>query len=123
VTRRRVGAGLAVAGALLVAYAAVVVLWRDPATDLYARWQQQRLDDALEKEFVEYRATEARTIAWAPGADSLAEPRQEVADSSRAVAVAARRAQARLQLGQPLGRIRIPKLGVDAVFVHGTRWA
>jgi hypothetical protein len=51
---RRLAVSLSVLGLLLVAYAAVVILWRDPATDLYARWQQHRLDDALAQEFVEF---------------------------------------------------------------------
>jgi sortase A len=112
---------------VLVAYAAAVVLWRDPATDLYARWQQQRLDDALAKEFVEFRAA-AVPVAYDPGAPD-AEPldgkRQAAAaeDLQAAVAANARRLEGRLRLGQPLGRIEIPELGVEAVFVHGTRWA
>jgi sortase A len=39
-----------------------------------------------------------------------------------AITADARRFRAGLELGQPLGRIEIQKLGLDAVFVHGTRW-
>jgi sortase A len=127
VTRRRIGTALAIVGALLVAYAAAVVLWRDPATDLYARWQQHRLDDALAKEFVQFRAA-AVPAAYDPGtldAEPLDGKRQTAAaeDLQAAVAANARRLEGRLRLGQPLGRIEIPELGVEAVFVHGTRWA
>jgi sortase A len=123
--RRRLAACLIVLGSLMVAYAAVVVLWRDPATDLYARWQQERLDDALAKEFVEFRSVAAVAGAGPPDADPLdgkglsAAPTPDPA----AVAVNAGRLQRKLRQGQPLGRIFIPKLGVEAVFVHGTRWA
>lgn len=123
--RRRLGIVLIVLGALLVAYAAAVVLWRDPATDLYARWQQHRLDGALAKEFVEYRAAAVSSGPGAPKGDSL-DRKQQVAvaaDLQAAVAANALRFERRLKVGQPLGRIDIPKLDVDAVFVHGTRWA
>jgi sortase A len=122
--RRRLAAGLIVLGSLLVAYAAVVVLWRDPATDLYARWQQQRLDDALAKEFVEFKALAVHTGTGSPGSAALDGERQAAApDPAAVVAGNARRLERRLRLGQPLGRMAIPKLGVEAVFVHGTRWA
>jgi sortase A len=124
--RGRLAASLIVLGSFLVAYAAVVVLWRDPATDLYARWQQQRLDDALAKEFVEFRALALHTGTGPPGSDPLGGKRQAAAparDPAAAVAGNASSLQKRLRLGQPLGRIMIPKLGVEAVFVHGTRWA
>jgi sortase A len=123
--RRRLAVGLIFLGSLLVAYAAVVVLWRDPATDLYARWQQHRLDDALAQEFVEFQALAVRSGTGLVEVDPPdATRRTAVAeDLEAAVAANARRLQRRLRLGQPLGRIEIPKLGVEAVFVHGTRWA
>ena len=121
--RRGLAASLIVVGALLVAYAALVVLWRDPATDLYARWQQQRLDDALTQEFARFEPA-AVPSGPAPEGDGLRVKREEAAsDPAVAVEADARRLQKRLRLGQPLGRITIPKLDVDAVFVHGTRWA
>jgi sortase A len=123
--RRRLAIGLIVLGSLLVAYAAAVILWRDPATDLYARWQQERLDDALAEEFVEFQAVSVRSGRDAGEADPLDAKREAAVaeDAEAAVAANSRRLQRRLRLGQPLGRIEIPELGVDAVFVHGTRWA
>ena len=52
-TRRRLGVVLAVLGVLVAAYAATVVLWRDPATDLYARWKQHELSEDLDEAFAE----------------------------------------------------------------------
>lgn len=122
--RRHLAVGLILLGSLLVAYAATVVLWRDPVTDLYARWQQEHLDDALAKEFVEFRAVALHSGNGPPSFDLLS-GRQEAdpPDPTIAVAADARRLQKRLRLGQPLGRITIPRLDVEAAFVHGTRWA
>jgi sortase A len=110
---RRLGTLLAAAGVLLVAYAAVTVLWRDPLTDLYARWRQSQLSSELERTFSEFRA-ENRQPPAAAGADDRAR--------QRAIAVSARRFRSQLELGQPLGRIVVPRLAIDPVFLHGTRW-
>lgn len=48
--RRRLGTTLIVIGLLVLAYAAAVLFWRDPVTDVYARYQQHRLASQLEEE-------------------------------------------------------------------------
>jgi sortase A len=107
--RRRLGTFLIVAGLLLLAYASAVLFWRDPITDVYSRYQQHRLSGQLEREFE----------AWHPAED----PGPSLAARKDALAREARRFQRRVRLGQPLGRIAIPRLGVKMAFVHGTRWA
>jgi sortase A len=107
--RRRLGTTLIVAGLVVFAYAAAVLFWRDPVTDLYARYQQHKLSGQLEREF----------DAWHP----IADPGESLAAREAAVAREARRFQRSVHLGQALGRIEIPRLGVKAVFVQGTRWA
>jgi sortase A len=122
--RRRLAVSLIVVGTLAVAYASVVVLWRDPATDLYARWQQHRLDDELEQEFVEFRSVALATGTAPADFDRPGASREaDAPDPTTAVAADARRLQRRLELGDPLGRLTIPELDLDVVFVHGTRWA
>ncbi len=69
--RRGLAAGLIVLGSLLVAYAAAVVLWRDPATGLYASWQQQQLDDALAAEFAEFQPAAVQSGHGAPASDAV----------------------------------------------------
>ena len=113
--RRRLGTVLVVAGALLLAYAAATLFWRDPVTDDYARYQQHKLESALAAEFRDYR--ELQRAAGGTGNASA-----DLAAVRKAVKLSARRFRGRLELGQPLGRIVVPKLGLDAVFVHGTRW-
>ena len=124
--RRRAGIVLVSAGVLIALYAAAVVAWRDPATDLYARWKQHELsaelDDVFARESSLYvTAREDVELASTHAAD--APSATERLESSRlAVAKAASKLDRRLELGKPLGRMRIPKMGLDAVFVHGTRW-
>jgi sortase A len=117
--RRRLAVVLMVSGALLAAYAAVVVLWRDPVTDIYNRWQQHRLDGALADTFADFQESEADLTSQRAGAVSAVDD----ATARRELIAAANRFDRRIKLGQPLGRIVVPRLGLNKVFVHGTRWA
>ena len=111
---RRLGTILAVGGLLVLAYAAAVLFWRDPVTDLYSRYQQNRLDSALSAEFE----------AWDSELPSTrAEPARGGLSAARAATAAdARRFLGTLEQGQAFGRLEIPRIDVDAVVVHGTRW-
>jgi sortase A len=117
--RRGLALALMGAGIVLALYAAVVVFWRDPVTDLYARWQQHRLDDALADTFAEFEASEATLASQRAGAVAAVD---EAAARQQLIA-SARRFDRKLKVGQPLGRIIVPRLGLNKVFVHGTRWA
>jgi sortase A len=126
VGRRRLGGILVAVGVLVLAYVVAVVLWRDPATDLYARWRQHQLSSELDRAFASERAgfVSAReefrlhvgSAASPPTVEDLLRAEQ------LAVARAANRAHRRLKLGKPLGRITVPRIGLKAVFVQGTRW-
>ncbi len=120
--RRRLGAVLVVLGVLVLAYAATVVLWRDPATDLYARWKQNELSDTLEETFAAYEASVATSAATAPSVTDVPTERERLESAQLAVARAANELHAELRKGKALGRIHVPKIGLDSVFVHGTRW-
>jgi sortase A len=105
-------------GVFVLAYGAATLFWRDPITDLYARWQQHRLDDALAASIAEFRESEAQLAgqrAGAVGAVGVTQRRRELVAT-------ARRFDRRLRIGQPLGRIIVPRLKLNKVFVHGTRW-
>jgi sortase A len=119
--RRRLGKILIALGIVLVAYSAAIVFWGDPATYLYARWKQQQLAGELNKEFADYAASagvNALAVERSRGATPL-----EIAQAQRElVERAANRLNHRLKMSQPLGRIKIPRLGVNAIFVQGTRW-
>ena len=119
--RRRLGTVLIVGGLLVLAYVAAVLFWRDPVTDVYNRYQQNRLESALEQEF---SAWESASPPAEPesGEDAAEEPAQtSLAAARAATARDARRFRSGLELGQAFGRIEIPSIGVEAVVVHGTR--
>jgi sortase A len=121
VNRRRLGAILVVFGVLVAAYAATVVLWRDPATDLYARWKQHELREALDQAFAEQEPLSASRPAGESALGALSDEEVLVAEKL-AVARAANELHAKLKLGKALGRLEVPRLGLKTVFVHGTRW-
>lgn len=137
---RHIGTVLVVVGVLGLAYGATVYLWRDPVTDLWTRYKQHHLDDQLAKKFAEYRQGAGDSPATAvvlpaswnarasgqavAAADGGTEARQGPDDPAVMASVrrAAERMYESLELGEPLGRLVIPKLGIDPVFVNGTRW-
>jgi sortase A len=120
--RKRLAIVLIVVGAVLGAYAAAVVLWRDPVTDVYARWKQAQAEEALGATFAEFDDVLAPTAIGSNGGALAADPNAFAVEGSAAVAEAAEKMMARVRLGQPIGRIAIPRIGVKAVFIHGTRW-
>lgn len=111
--RRRLGTVLIVIGVAALAYAAATLFWRDPVTDVYARWKQNDLSSELDETFVNYRAS---------GRTMQVEKTVGVPERRKAVATAARAFKRDLARGRPIGRLVIPKLGIDPVFLHGTRW-
>jgi sortase A len=119
--RRRLGKILIVAGVLLVGYSAAVIFWRDPATDLYARWKQHQLAAELDDQFAAYAAVVDNTPA-VEEPDPAATPRQIAERSRERVEAAANRLNGKLKMGHALGRIKIARLDLNAVFVQGTRW-
>jgi sortase A len=119
--RRRLGKILIGLGILLVAYSGAIVFWGDPATALYANWKQHQLDGQLDDAFASY----ASTVDLTPPAraDERLLTDQEVAEYQRLrVAAAANKLNDNLKMGKALGRISIPRIDVNAIFVQGTRW-
>ena len=98
---------LIVAGALLLADAVATLLWQEPLSALYGRIQQGKLEDRLS-------ALEKAPLA---AVDQRALSRL---DASRRLAFAARSLARRSDDGDPLGKIRMPSIGVSEVFVEGT---
>jgi sortase A len=110
---RVTGAVLIVAGAASIVWALVVWQWQDPFTALYTTYQQHKLASAYGKEVARYQPPPAvvRT-ARAHGAS--------LASEERAVALAARLYRGTLTPGRPVGRIKVHRLGLNAILVAGT---
>lgn len=102
-TVRGLGALLAASGIGLLAWAGVTWAWEDPFTALYTKRQQQELARSYQQR-----------------AEAFAASGQLVAEQGGGSAAAARRYRRGLRTGDPVGRLRIPRLGVDMVVVQGT---
>jgi sortase A len=94
---------LIVAGGLLLADAAVTLLWQEPLSSVYAHAQQSRLKGRLAR------------LEAEPGP-----PRRRRASVSRRLSAAARALARGTRAGDPLGRLRVPRIGVSVVVVEGT---
>jgi sortase A len=105
---RVLGTALLAVGLGVLAWTLTVWLWQDPFTGLYTRYEQHRLSSALERQF----------------ADPLNRPPQPVTTSiaaqERAIAQAAARYRRTARVGQAIGRIVVPALGLRMVLVNGT---
>jgi sortase A len=99
--RRALGTVLVLAGALLLADVGLTLAWQEPVSAVRARLAQ----DGLRREL------RALTLAEPPA------PRLD----RRRVAAAARSLRRRAPAGRALARLRIPRIGLDAVVVAGTR--
>ncbi len=98
---------LIVAGALLLADAVTTLLWQEPVSAIYGRVQQGRLEDRLSAlENAPLAAVDRRALSRL--------------DAGRRLAFAARSLARRSDEGDPVGRIRMPSIGVSEVFVEGT---
>jgi sortase A len=101
---RLTGAVLVAAGTLGLAWALLVWQWQDPFTALYTHREQARLAKAYDH----------RAIAF--GSHS----RAPAGASQRQIALEARHYRASLVPGDPVGRLKIQRLGLDMVVVQGT---
>ena len=105
---RPLSAVLVVIGVLLLADAVTTLVWQEPISALYARLQQGKLDDRLAKlEGTEPTAVDRRVLS-------------RLGTLDHRLAYAARALNRRTDEGQPLGRLRIPSIGVSKVVVAGT---
>jgi sortase A len=104
---RLFGVFLSIIGLLALVWVFVVWRWQDPITSLYTTWEQHKLAQQLQHEF-----------AIDPG------PKVARGESRSAEAKSIERAAERFRqtatVGQAIGRIIIPRLGLNMVLVNGT---
>jgi sortase A len=106
--RRVLAVVLIALGTLLLADGAATLLWQEPFTALYAHWRQGQLAHQL-AQTERAPAVRAERRALAP-----------VADPRRRLALAAQAFGRHVHSGQAIGRLRIGRIGLSAVFVQGT---
>jgi sortase A len=109
---RRIAGWLLIAGgALGLVWVVVVWRWQDPFTAMYTTWQQDRLKGQLD-ELVARQHPPRLTVHGDRAARIRAEARS-VADEAAALQRAARP-------GQAIGKIVIPRIGLNMIVVDGT---
>jgi sortase A len=104
------GALLIGAGVLGLAWALVVWQWQDPITALYTTYQQHRLAASYNETFDAYRAPTLPPVRKTV----------DVKAEQHAIALEAAKYRRTLKVGGPVGRIRVPRLGLSMVVVTGT---
>jgi sortase A len=102
---RILGTVLTVAGALMLIWAFVVWRWQDPFTALYTKWKQHELTSQYDER--------ARSFEGSISSTSLVAEQASIARAARRYRVTSTR-------GQAIGRLRIPRMGLNMIFVNGT---
>jgi sortase A len=99
------GTVLAVAGVLTLLWALLVWQWQDPFTALYTKWKQHQLASQYVK-----RVQSFDTTITGP----------TTADERKSIAREAKRYRMSSKRGQVIGRLRVPRMGVNMLLVNGT---
>jgi sortase A len=99
------GAVLVAAGVLTLAWVLVVWQWQDPFTALYTHFEQARLSHTYERRAAEFHPHLARA---------------DLVSSERRIAADARIYGRTLKEGDPVGRLRIGRIGLNMMVVQGT---
>ncbi len=98
---------LIVSGVLLIADAALTVIWQEPVSAVYNRFQQDSLDGQLADLWGQPTVTDSKALDALP-------------DGAARLAFQARALKRRAKPGQPVGRISARRIGLSKVFVEGT---
>ncbi len=105
---RATALGLIVLGLLLIADAALTLVWQEPVTAAIGLVERSQIN----RHWLSYRsaplsAVEQRIVA-------------SIADQRRELAFLARREERGLRTGEAIGRLAIPRLGIGSLVVQGT---
>jgi len=103
---RILGTVMAVVGVLMLIWAFLVWQWQDPFTALYTAWKQHQLTSQYDKRVAAFPSKEFSSA-------SLAAER-------KTIAAEAKRYRSETHQGEAIGRIRIPRMGVNMILVDGT---
>ncbi|HEV8097585.1 MAG TPA: class E sortase [Gaiellaceae bacterium] len=109
-TRRIVrvtGTLMLAAGIAVLVWVLVVWRWQDPFTAVYTTWKQHQLSRSYEQRAEDFSAPTFRTTA-------------SNGVTAAQIRATARRYRLESKRGQAVGRLRVPRLGLDMVVVEGT---
>jgi sortase A len=109
---RKLGFVLMALGLGLTAWVAVTLVWGEPFTSLYTRHEQKALSKRLAAVDRRWLVNTSRSLT---ASRAIAAKRLAAAMSARA-----RRFERGLRDGEPIGRIIVPRLGLNMVVVEGT---
>jgi len=104
---RVLGSLLLAAGLIGLAWTITVWRWQDPFTALYTHYEQTKLERSLDRQIGAFRVQHRRVEST-------------VVRERRLVAAAAAADRRWARVGQALGRIVVPRMGLDMVVVNGT---
>jgi len=99
------GTALAAVGVLTLFWALLVWQWQDPFTALYTKWKQHQLASQYDKRARSFEPTIS-------GASQAAE-RESIAREAKRYRTSSTR-------GEVIGRLRVPRMGVNMLVVNGT---
>ena len=102
---RILGTVLIIAGGLTLVWALVVWRWQDPFTALYTKWRQHQLASQYERRVRAFHAPIST--------GSIAAERRSIAREARRYRLSSTR-------GEAVGRIRVPRMGLNMILVNGT---
>ena len=105
---RWLGTILIVVGLGAFGWAFATWKWEDPFTSAYTAWEQRKLDSELSS-LVRDRPTVPRPVPGEKPAIAVARVRRAAAGFRKDA-----------EVGSAIGRLRVPRLGVDMVMVEGT---
>jgi len=99
------GTLLAVAGVLTLGWALLVWQWQDPFTALYTTWKQHQLASQYDKR--------ARSFTTTISGPTVPAERASIAREAKQYRLGSKR-------GQVIGRLRVPRMGINMLLVNGT---
>jgi len=99
------GTVLAAVGVLTLLWALLVWQWQDPFTGLYTRWKQHQLASQYDKRTRSFQPTISGVTQAAERASIAREAKRYRRDSTR---------------GEVIGRLRVPRMGLNMLLVNGT---
>jgi sortase A len=99
------GTLLVVADALTLGWALLVWQWQDPFTALYTTWKQHQLASQYDKR--------ARSFTTTISGPTVKAERASIAREAKLYRMSSKR-------GQVIGRLRVPRMGINMLLVNGT---